>query len=303
MKTSHDGFDTNRGTMTNVTLKEKEVNKREDREPHFSFSQMNMWMRCGWQYYLRYILGKIDPPSIPLNSGKAIHQSLEYNGLHKLKTKEDMALADLLDIQSDAHDKYMSSLEGANKKDVGEDKDLSASILTVHRRVHAPAITPIAVEHSFRVELPDDEHGPYLPVIGFIDAISEVPDKRPGPTGGRIVALEDYKKVSMRKGQRDVDLSPQLTLYDYVYNLETERLTDVVGFRQLGFTKKEGPYSEPLYRTHLTEPKRRNRWKRVLNQLKQVQLAIQKGVFIPADDPKVCGWCGYKDICQFKAEE
>jgi CRISPR/Cas system-associated exonuclease Cas4 (RecB family) len=289
--------------MTEVTLKEKTVNKTKEKEPHFSYSQMNMWMRCGWQYYLRYILGKIDPPSIPMKSGSAIHESLEYNGLHKLKTKEDLPLADLLDIQSTAHDKYMSEVEGANKKDVGEDKDLSASILTVHRRVHAPAITPIAVEHAFRVELPDDEHGSYIPVIGFIDSVAQVPDKRPGPKGGRVVALEDYKKVSKRKGQLEIDLSPQLTLYDYVYNLETERLTDVVGFRQLGFTKKEGPYSDPVYRTHLTESKRRNRWQRVLNQLKQVQLAIQKGVFIPADDPKVCSWCGYKDICQYKAEE
>jgi len=260
-------------------------------------------MRCGWQYYLAYVLKWRDPPNIPLSSGKAIHKSLEYNGLHKMKTKEDMDLTDLLDIQSDAHDKYMGELEGASKNDIGADKDLSASILTVHRRVHAPAITPISVEHEFRVELPDDALGPYLPVIGFIDSVAEVPDIRPGPKGGRIVALEDYKKVSKRKGQSAIDLSPQLTLYDYVYNLETEQMTDVIGFRQLGFTKKEGPYSQPIYRAYTTPDKRRNRWQRVLNQLKQVQLAIQKGVFIPADDPIVCGWCGFRDKCQFKAEE
>jgi CRISPR/Cas system-associated exonuclease Cas4 (RecB family) len=285
-----------------LELKPKEVNASTEREPHFSFSQMNMWMRCGYQYYLRYITGRKEPPSIPLGSGKAIHQSLEYNSLHKMKTEEDMALADLLDIQSDAHDKFVGEVEGANKNDVGADKDLSAGILTVHRRVHAPAITPIAVEHEFRVELPDDEAGPYLPVIGFIDSIAEVPDIRPGPKGGRVVALEDYKKVNKRKSQNEIELSPQLTLYDYVYNLDTDQLTDVIGFRQLGFTKKEGPYSEATYRTGVSEQARRTRWKRVLRQLKEVQSAIQKEVFIPADDPKVCGWCGFKDICQRKPE-
>jgi hypothetical protein len=290
--------------MSDLELTPKDVNKSKKKEPHFSFSQMNMWMRCGYQYYLRYIMGRIDPPSIALSSGKAIHESLEYNGLYKMRTKEDMTLEALLDTQSDSHDKYMSEVEGARKTDVGDDKDLSASILTVHRRVHAPAITPIAVEYEFRVELPDDEMGPYLPVIGFIDSIAEVPDIRPGPKGGRVVALEDYKKIGRnRKSQAEIDLSQQLTLYDYVYNLDTDMTTDVIGFRQLGFTKKEGPYSQATYRTGVTNEKRRNRWRRVLNQLKGVQQAIQKGVFIPADSHLVCGWCGYKDICQYKKEE
>jgi hypothetical protein len=285
-----------------LKLTKKDVNSSTESEPHFSFSQMNMWQRCGYQYYLRYELGKIQAPNIAMNSGKAIHKSLEYNSLYKMKTKEDMALADLLDLQSDTHDKYMGELEGANKQDVGTDKDLSKGILTVHRRVHAPAITPIAVEHKFRVELPDDKDGPYLPVIGFIDSVAEVPDIRPGPPGGRVIALEDYKKVNKRKGQQAIDLSPQLTLYDYVYNLDTELMTDVIGFRQLGFTKKDGPYSQPTYRASVPEDVRRNRWKRVVNQMKGVQLAIQKEVFIEADDPMVCGWCGYKDICQYKKE-
>lgn len=285
-----------------LELTAKEVNSSPERKAHFSFSQMNMWLRCGYQYYLRYILGLKERPSIPLGSGKAIHQSLEYNSLHKMKTEQDMDLNDLLDVQSDAHDKYVGSVEGVDKKDVGQDKDLSAGILTVHRRVHAPAITPIAVEHEFRVELPDDEQAEYLPVIGFIDSIAEVPDKRPGPKGGRLVALEDYKKVSKRKPAAEIELSPQLTLYDYVYNLDTEQMTDVIGFRQLGFTKKEGPYSEAIYRQAVPESVRRNRWQRVLNQLKQVQRAIQLEVFVPADDPRVCGWCGFKDICQKKPE-
>ncbi len=290
--------------MSDLELTPKNINSSIERPPHFSFSQMNMWMRCGYQYYLRYVLGKISRPSIALSSGKAIHKSLEYNGLYKMKTKKDMTLEHLLDTQSSAHDKYMAEIEGASKRDVGEDKDLSASILTVHRRVHAPSITPIAVEYEFRVELPEDESGGYLPVIGFIDSIAEVPDIRPGPKGGRVVAIEDYKKIGRnKKSQNEIDLSPQLTLYDYVYNLDTDMTTDMIGFRQLGFTKKEGPYSTPTYRTPVSNDKRRNRWKRVLNQLKQVQQAIQKGVFIPADSHLVCGWCGYKDICQFKVEE
>jgi CRISPR/Cas system-associated exonuclease Cas4 (RecB family) len=289
--------------MEPMELPPLEVNRTDKSEPHFSFSQMNMYLRCSMQYYFRYIKGLIIPPNINLSSGKAIHEALEYNSLYKMKHDEDMPIEDLLDVGSQSHDKYMGQVEDANPKEVGQNKDENQSILTIYRRTQAPAIRPLAVEYPFRVELPDDESGPYTPVIGFIDSFSELPDPRPGPSGPRIIALEDYKRVSRKKNQAEVDLSPQLTLYDYVYNLQTSSVTDVVGFRQLGFTKKEGPYSTPLYRQQQSLPVRENRWKRMLNQLKNVQQAIAKGVFVPVDDPRICSWCGYKDICQNKPEE
>lgn len=296
-----------------LELKPKEVNTTEQKEPHFSYSQMNTYQRCPKQYEYAYIEKIKSPPSIPLSSGKAIHETLEYNSLWKMKAQEDLPMADLLDISSDSHDKYMSQVEpesltsaAAFKKAVGQNKDENQGIVTIYRRTQAPEITPIAVEHPFTVVLPEDDLGEYLPVIGFVDSYAEIPDPRPGPKGGRVVALEDYKRISKRKSQNEVDLSPQLTLYDYVYNMQTDLTVDVLGLRQLGATKKDGPYSQPIYRTHQTMEQRTNRWRRVLNQMKGVQRSIkhdmETGYFAPADDPKVCGWCGYKYICQVKPE-
>jgi len=288
-----------------LELKPKEVNTTsdEERKPHFSYSQMNMFQRCPKQYEYRYIKGLKMPPNIAMNSGKAIHEALEYNALHKLRTTEDIPMADLLDISGDSHDKYMGQVEDLDKKAAGTNKDENQGIVTLYRRVQAPHITPIAAEREFRIELPEDDGGIYKPVIGFIDSLAEVPDVRPGPPGGRIIALEDYKRVSRKKQQAEVDLSPQLTLYDYVYDTEVGQLPDVIGFRQLGFLKRDGPYSIPMYRTPQTVEARRKRHRRVLNQLKGVQKAIKDGNFIPVDNPQICGWCGYKDICQDKAEE
>ena len=206
---------------------------------------------------------------------------------------------DLLDVLDTSYTKYTAELEPTEKLGAGRDKDQSTGILSLYRRQQAPHIEPVAVEHPFKIELPsEDEQPEYLPVIGYVDSYAKVPDTRPGPTQGQqVLALEDFKKVNRKRSQGEVDLTPQLTLYDYVFNLQTGLMTDVVGYRMLGYTK-DGPYSQPIYRTPQSLEQRVGRWTRLLNQVKKVQEAIQKEIFIAVDDPKVCGWCGFKEICQ-----
>ena len=285
---------------------------QEDDEPHFSISQMNMYNRCSEQYRFRYIEGLKIPPNFAMSSGKAVHEALEFNGNYKLRTQEDMPISDLLDATATSHSKFMQEVEDLDPKAAGKDLDESLAIVGLYRRTQAPAIQPIAVEHPFRVVLEGDETVEnYLPVIGYVDSYSQLPDPRPGPLQGkRIIALEDYKKVNQKRSQLEIDTSPQLTLYDYVYNLQTEGLTtDVVGYRQLGFngprSQEPGPFSTPIYRntTELRPEVRQRRWRRVLNQLKATQQAIKAEIFIPVDDPRVCSWCGYASICQVKPEE
>jgi hypothetical protein len=247
-----------------------------------------------------------------LASGKAIHSTFEANNKHKMAKKEDMSLDDMVDLAAQSHDIEMADVEDETPTVIGKDKDASLSITRHYRRAHAPPIQPIAVEYGFSIDIPEDDLAiEYRPVIGWVDVYQEIVDPRPGPTQGqRIIALEDYKKVSKRKSQLEIDLAPQLTLYDYAYNLQTEgEVTDVIGFRQLGFNgpraQQPGPYAEPVYRSPamMTPEKRRNRWLRVMNQIKQAQRAISKQVFIATDDPRVCSWCDYKPICQEKVEE
>ena len=299
---------------TDILLPRLERNQVEENkdEPHFSYSQMGMYNRCSQQYYYRYVLGVIQPPNLKMNSGKAIHEALEYNAKHKMRTKKDMPVSDVLDTAASAHDKFMDEVEDLDKKAAGKDKDESQAIVGLYRRQQAPTITPIIAEYRFRIVLEGDEDSTdYKPVIGYIDSAAELPDPRQGPTEGRpIVALEDYKKVSQKKSQLEVDTSAQLTLYDYVYTLNSEgEQPDVVGLRQLGFNgpraQEPGPFSLPAYRSEafMTPEARTNRHKRVLNQLKSAQRSIQEGNYRPVDDPRVCSWCGYRDICQVKPEE
>lgn len=284
---------------------------REEREPHFSYSQFNMYQRCGRQYEYRYVKRLKTPPTMLLGSGKAIHAAFEANSKHKMSKKIDMPVDIMLDLAATAHDKEMSDVEDADSTAKGKDKDASLSIVAHYRRTQAPAIVPLAVEFGFTVSLEDDEAGSgYLPVLGFVDSYAAVPDPRDGPTKGQaVIALEDYKKVTRRKTQLEADITPQLTLYDYVYNLQTGGLTtDIIGFRQLGFngprSQDPGPYSIPLYRSpsQMVPEVRQRRWRRVLEQMKATQRAVRAGIFIATDNPQICSWCGYAAICQEKAE-
>jgi hypothetical protein len=297
-----------------TAIQRNTVDESTREAPHFSFSQLSTFFRCPKQYEYAYIHKLRRPPELPLASGKAIHETLEHNAKYKMRTKEDMPLDSMLDLAATAHDKHFADVEGSTKAAIGIDKDENIAIAGLYRRTQAPHITPIATERQFLIELPDDEAASdYLPVLGFIDTFQQQPDPREGPTKGQpIIALEDYKRIKKggrRRGQLEVDLSPQLTLYDYVYNLHTEGLTtDVVGYRQLGYNgpraQEPGPYASPIYRNaaSLAPEARENRWRRVLNQMKQVQRIIRTGEFVATDNPMTCSWCGYRDICQSKPE-
>ena len=309
-KTSSDS--TTERTEILTRIERNTVEQRED-DPHFSFSQLNMFLRCPKQYEYRYILGIKTPPSLPLASGKAIHEAFEFNSKYKIRTGEDMPIDAVLDAAATAHDREMQDVEDT-PKNKGVDKDENAAIAGLYRRNQAPNIEPIAVEFPFRIELDDDEKATdYLRVIGYIDSLAQQTDGREGPTQGqKVIALEDYKRIKKggrKRGQLEVDLSPQLTLYDYVYNLHTEGLTTaVVGYRQLGYNgpraQEPGPYSAPIYRNAagMSQEARERRWQRVLNQMKQAQRIIRSGEFIATDNPMTCSWCGYRDICQSKPE-
>lgn len=270
---------------------------------HLSFSQITMYLRCSMQYYFRYILGIKTPPEIPLASGKGLHAALEWNAKFKMKTKEDMPLEQIKDVASDMLDIELDQVEGQHAEK-GEAKDEAIAQVSLFRLRDAPAIQPLAVEYPFTLVIPGDDLYPDapLPVIGFVDTYSELDRPRSHPGGtARVIALEDYKRVNQKRSQLEVDLTPQLTLYDMVFYEQTGALPDVIGLRQFTTTKKDGAAVTPIYRSpELMEARVRfMRWERMKQQVRRVQDAIRKGVFIPTDDSKTCSWCGYRQMCQY----
>jgi RecB family exonuclease len=261
--------------------------------PHISFSQMSMYLRCSKQYEFRYIKGLKQRPALPLAIGKGGHSALEYNGRHKMKTGDDVATNDLLDMASDFIDIQTQELEPTDIKsseNVGESKDRALATLRVYRTRDAINITPAGVEIEFNLDLNDDPNVEPIRIInGKIDIITTNAE------------VEDYKFTSRMKDQNEVDLSPQLTLYGKVFHTLTGKYPANTGFRMfLGGSTRTPPDSRTIYRdAALMEPmKQEARFRRLTSQFRSVERAIEGEVFIPTDDPRTCGWCGYRERCQ-----
>ena len=263
-------------------------------KPHISFSQASMYLRCSMQYYFAYILGLKRRPSLPLGIGKGGHSALEYNARRKIKTGEDMAMQDLMDISSTFLDQETADLtkEDLKGEDKGEAKDRALAAIKVYRVRDAKSVKPAGVEIEFNLDLNDateENVEPIRIVNGKIDLIT---------TGG---GVEYYKFVAKARSQGDVDISPQLTLYGEVFHRLTGKYPSQTGYRMfLPGSTRTPPDSRTLYRdaSLMTAPAQKSRTERLRYQFQQIERGIRTGIFIPTDDPRTCSWCGYRDRCQ-----
>jgi hypothetical protein len=268
-------------------------------KPHVSVSQLNTYSRCSMQWFFRYVEGFIEPPKLATGAGKAGHAVLETNSKRKIRTGEDMPMEEILDHFSATFDFHMTDVDDADAKAKGETKDNLALDIQYWRQKFAPTILPILVEHEFTVQLDTPE--PTRPILGFID-LAQLANRVTKQLG-----VWDYKFTpSSRtpKSQLEVDTSPQLTMYDLVIEQQTGLPPAEIGYYQLMPPGKDVIKYPPDVRVIrrnpalLTPDARRNRRARLAHQFMTMERAIQHGIFIPTEDPRVCSWCGYRAICQ-----
>lgn len=268
-----------------MNLHETEETKR----PHISFSQVSMYIRCSLQYYYRYVLGWKEKPKLAMSVGRGGHSALEYNGKFKMRTGEDLATSNLLDLASTFIDAETTELEQSESSGMGEAKDRAIAALRVFRERDAPSITPIGVEVEFNLDLNEPNEEPIRIVNGKIDLITAE------------TAVEDYKFVKQARSQTEVDISPQLTLYGKVFHKLTGRYPSKTGYRMfLGGSTRTAPETRAVYRdaSLMTPERQQRRFERLAFQFRAVERGITAGLFIPTDDPRVCGYCGYRERCQ-----
>ena len=256
--------------------------------PHISFSQLSMYLRCSKQYEFRYRLGLKQPPAIPLAVGKGGHAALEANGRHKIRTGADLDTEAILSLASDEIGREAADLpeQERNGATLGTAKDSALASLKIFRLRDAARVVPAAVEVEFNLDLNEPDMEPIRIVNGRIDLLTT--------DGG----IEDYKFTGRAKSQIDIDLSPQLTLYGKVFQRLTGTVPSKVGLRT--FLMGKTPDSRVAYRDpSLMAPEAQDRrFKRLAYQFRVAERAIRNDIFIPTDDPRTCGWCGYRERCQ-----
>ena len=275
--------------------------------PHLSYSQLSMYLRCSMQYFFRYVLGLKDKPKVSLSIGKGGHAALEWNTKKKIETGTDQPVEAVVQKASDFMDTYLRDLPASEyEKDVepGETKDKFLAATKVFRTRDAPKITPIAAEVAFTLDLnqfiPDDEE-PIRPIVGALDVLSTDRDLFVAPPTIAPIKVDDYKFVTRKKSQSEVDLSPQITLYNGVVKQIVGRWPSKAGLIQLHpGTTRDGPDAIPLSRSpDLMKPEaQESRLKRLVYQFRRAEAGIKAAIFIPTDNPITCSWCGFRERCQ-----
>jgi len=257
---------------------------------HISFTQINMYLRCGEQYYRRYILGEKIPPSGNMIRGKSCHKAEEVNFKQKIETKIDVPIDNVKDIFSDEWErgKYEiawspEELDGDSPK-LAEDKfkDSGISLISAYHNEIAPNATPTYVEKDFLIEFEGDNFKPLYGIIDRIDNDEIVID-----------AKFQSKSPSENDAQKDIQL--------VAYQLGFEKIT---GHKPKKL-RKEYSIATKIAKTKIQEIDAHDteRINRLLFTLERVMDAIGKGIFLPATighwccDPR---YCGYYKSCKLR---
>lgn len=249
---------------------------------YLSISQIETYMKCGLQYYYRYIQGKMTPPGIALVTGSSGHAALEMNFTHKAKTMEDAPVADVLDAFSDSYDQKVIEVEHMNKVAKGKEKDRTTKLIEVHQEIMAPSLMPMdqsSVEGEIRMDIGG------VPMLGYYDL--ETP-----------TALIDHKFVGKAKGTNEANDSLQLTFYSKAKGKPDVAFNCLIKQKESKTTHK---WSDPrvVMVTGRTRTEADYKW--LESVVRFVAAAISAGVFVPAPpDHWACTkrFCGYYDQCR-----
>lgn len=262
-------------------------NEVED-APHLSASQIGMYLRCPKQYEYRYIKRMVRPPSFALVVGSSVHKSIEMNYISKFKTKKPESK----DVCLDAFDATFEEKKQEVEDDLdqtGKQKDRGYEMASAHYDLVAPTFQPLeAPELEFSVSIP----GVKRKLYGFMDVIGTPVVSAVKKAAGKAKRLIMDNKTAKRKYDRlSVEVSMQLTAYDFAHREIFGKKADGVGF-DIMVNKKDETEVQRLVTT-----REDSEAKRFVEGVQMVDKGINAGVFPPVDNPQTCSWCGYKDIC------
>lgn len=256
---------------------------------HLSHTQVDMYRRCGLQYFFSYKRGIKNPPGINLTLGKSVEAGIDYNYLEKIETGQDEPLDVLEDVY---HEDFEARREDTDWKEDDPDKaeKVGRGLIGVFRDDLAPRTYPVAVQKEYNVEF---GNVPYT-FKAFIDLIAGTPSDIPGTFNPLII---DHKTAARSPNQGTVDVMDQLTAYAGCYQMVDG---DILPVGIDAMVKTKVPKAVQLRSTRTEEAIKRY-WKTV--QL--IYEGISAGYYPPAQTTTgaqanwVCSpkFCGYWDTC------
>jgi len=263
---------------------------------HLSPTQINMYLRCGQQYYFRYVLGIKSPPGVNLVDGSSHHNTLDNNNKYKIKTGKDRPVKYLVQRFCDTFNDSAKEIPKREWKlaETTKDKVINRGklIQTQYHKCFAPNLSPAFCEHEVKFKVGEVEVLGYIDVGGdYIDVNNKI-----------ITGVFDYKVSTRLKS--DDELRGSVALSHYGWEAVELLNCDWNDPPHVGYCilKKTGD-SKPLFQS-IPLTAYRIKWYR--QQVLSVANAISLGSF-PVRS--AVGWeccaryCGYWDRCRGKVQK
>ncbi len=271
--------------------------------PHISYSRLQTFNKCSFQYMFKYEMDLQQPGNLNMSRGKAGHKALELNALHKIETGQDQTVEQVHDNFKTAFDEEISDIVLLEWDKPDEQADNTRALLTKYMAEEAPLVTPMHVELELWIPVPDIGGVQVPPILGYADAVN-LRNSIMYDISVENIELVDRKFPGKKPSsvQDVVNMSDQLTIYDKGLRDMNIVVNDMVIENYVPPTKTIGPRLERDYRAEelLNLPAREERTERVFFKARQFQRAVVAGDrYTPIDDPRVCGQCPYRQMCQF----
>jgi RecB family exonuclease len=251
-----------------------------------SQSMLGMFLRCPAQWERRYVNNEIIPPGIAARRGSATHKAAQVNHAQKIKSGQDLPVADLQDAARDHYIKLVKE-EGVfiprdqvteKGKLLAEGQDTAIRLTKLYREALAPQIQPVIVEQRLEIDA-----GLVLPIQGTIDVLTA--DNW----------LPDLKTADKSKSAAEADNSLQLTFYAGMVADHTGNWPEKISLEILVNNK------EPKLQSLVTQRGPAD-WANLMLRIQIMLAQVQTGLFPPCDPGAwICSerWCGYALTCKY----
>jgi RecB family exonuclease len=201
-------------------------------------TSINTYLRCPRKYFLKYIKGLKEKPSIHLIRGKAVHDAIAK--FHKTEIQDpkdfERTKLDLLALFNHSWIAQETEIEGLGlpERTLNEYYHESAEMLFGWLKRNLEALRNGEPKPKSEVKLFSQTHG----VMGIIDAIHSRNGK---------VSLTDYKTGKMDTLSQDIKV--QMAIYALLYQENFGRLPDVIILDFLKFQRSK-PFPVSDHFTH-----------------------------------------------------
>jgi len=248
---------------------------RKIKGKHYSISQLNLFSLCPLKYQYTYVDQLPYVPVYNLESGKALHSSLEANNNDLIQGKPGMSDKQIIDNAVAVFEEENKDRIEDAQFELGEGKDalvgdIKGPVEKFKRETEKDFIEQgiVAAEKSFELEIAGEKF------VGFIDVETED-------------VISDYKLLGRKKSMGAVNMDPQLVVYEHVAG-------------------KPGSFVQFIRkrpRAEVAMPVRPPRVARAIMawvevQIKNIEACKKSGAFHPvAPTNWICGSCQFRYKC------